>query len=41
VTNARKVPARGEAVNDSLHTALCVPGHLVRPRRKPGWGANL
>ena len=26
VTNARKVPACGEAVNDGLHTALRVPG---------------
>jgi len=36
VTNARKVPACGEAVNDSLHTALRVPAQPVRPRTGAG-----
>ena len=30
VTNARNVPASGEAVNDGLRTALRVPGPPVR-----------
>jgi len=32
MTNARKVPACGEAVNDGLQTAPRVPGQLVRAR---------
>jgi len=33
VTNARKVPACGEAVNDGLHTARgAPPGQPVGPR---------
>jgi hypothetical protein len=36
VTNARKVPACGEVVNDGLHTARRVPGQPIRPR--PGTG---
>ena len=39
VTDARKVPACGEAVNDGLHTAPRVPGQPARPR--PGTGLRL
>jgi hypothetical protein len=39
VTNARNVPASGEAVNDGLRTALRFPGALRIPRTAgPGRG---
>jgi hypothetical protein len=39
VTNARNVPASGEAVNDGLRTALRFPGALRVPRTAgPGRG---
>jgi len=39
VTNARNVPASGEAVNDGLRTALRFPGALRVPRAAgPGRG---
>ncbi len=36
MTNARKVPACGEVVNDGLHTALRVPGSRSGRGREPG-----
>jgi len=41
VTNARKVPACGKAVNDGLHTAPRVPGPPVRPRPGAGVAAEF
>jgi len=42
VTNARKVPACGEAVNDGLHTARRVPGAAgPAPRPATGLRPNL
>lgn len=36
VTDARKVPACGEAVNDGLHTAHASPGSRPGRGRAPG-----
>src|SRR5690348_7225003 len=41
MTNTRKVPACGKAVNDGLHTAPRRPGPPVRLRPGAGLGSNF